>query len=47
MDIEQKFGKRCVKQKGNEKAVKNSPKKLFETDYFLVTVDWALMALTI
>lgn len=29
------------------RAIKNSPKKVFETDYFLVTLDEAVMVLII
>jgi hypothetical protein len=43
MDVEPKFRERWMKQKGND-VIKNSPEEVFETDYFLVIMDRALMA---
>lgn len=45
MDVEHKFRERHVKQKRGEEELEILPEKVFETNYFLVIVDQALVSL--
>ncbi|KAH1170034.1 hypothetical protein KIL84_001019 [Mauremys mutica] len=45
MDVEHKFRERHVKRKRGEEELENSPEKVFETNYFLVILDQALVSL--
>jgi hypothetical protein len=42
-DVVLKFRKQFIKRKRIEEMIQNSPKKVFETEYFLIFTDFAFM----